>query len=240
MQVTKHRHFYYLTPMDEAQNDDELEHIFRLKWPKAVSVLSNKANFFAEMVDECLQHEAWRVIGFDSFEAFCRDELDMTVKEVRGILEQVASDGGHDATQELSRAEETQRKREAVHDLRAEHPELTQQQIADEMGCSERWVRELTGSETDESSNSVPTTIKQECQATGRSMQYIQDKRRLAAGFPELLAKVEAGELSCNAAAIEAHIRKKPTPLQELKREWIKATAKEKTAFDEWRRLTRC
>jgi hypothetical protein len=182
MQVTKHRHFDYLTPMDEAKDDVEMATIFRLKWPKAVSGLSTEANFFAEMVDECLQYEAWRVIGFDSFAAFCREKLDMTVKEVRGILEQVASDGGHDATQELSRAEETQRKREAAHNLKAEHPEWTQQQIADEMGCSERWVRELTGSENGNLPISVPPTIKQEAASTGKSERYIQDKRRLAAG----------------------------------------------------------
>jgi hypothetical protein len=36
--------------------------------------------------------------------------------------------------------------------------------------------------------------------------------RRLARDAPEMLDKIEAGELSVNAAAIQAGIRKKPTP----------------------------
>jgi hypothetical protein len=45
---------------------------------------------------------------------------------------------------------------------------------------------------------------------TGRGVDYTL--RRLARDKPELLDKIEAGELSVNAAAIAAGIRKKPTP----------------------------
>ncbi|MBU6172965.1 MAG: hypothetical protein KGQ60_04140 [Planctomycetes bacterium] len=38
--------------------------------------------------------------------------------------------------------------------------------------------------------------------------------RRLARDAPELLDKIEAGELSVNAAAIQAGIRRKPSPLE--------------------------
>jgi hypothetical protein len=55
--------------------------------------------------------------------------------------------------------------------------------------------------------------------------------RRLARDAPEMLAKIEAGELSVNAAAIKAGIRKKPTAYE------IALKAVKKLSDDEWTRL---
>lgn len=54
---------------------------------------------------------------------------------------------------------------------------------------------------------------------------------RLHRDHPELAERVEAGELSANAAAIEAGFRKKPTPLDNLKKNWAKASDEDKQAF---------
>jgi hypothetical protein len=55
--------------------------------------------------------------------------------------------------------------------------------------------------------------------------------RRLSRERPDLLAKVEAGELSPHRAMIEAGFRKVPTPLELLRRAWAKATREEREKF---------
>jgi hypothetical protein len=55
--------------------------------------------------------------------------------------------------------------------------------------------------------------------------------RRLARDNPELLDKIEAGELSVNQAAIQAGIRKRPSALDQLRATWRKATDDERAAF---------
>lgn len=178
MKVTKHRHFDYLTPMREAQNEDELETIFRLKWPKAVTMLSTKANFFAEMVEETRRYEAWRAAGFSSFESFCHDELEMTLDEVETLVRGVRLAGGKTVTDK-------------------EAKELGKQgrpKKGEEKGNN------ITFSEVERGTNKSYTLA------------------RLRRDNPELFDRVEAGELSANAAAIEAGWRKKPTPLESAKR----------------------
>jgi hypothetical protein len=86
MSVKITKHFNYSTPFDEAENDDELEKIMRLKYPKACNNLERDAGFFARMVEEVKQFSAWRVIGFKSFEDFCREELGKTLEEVEQIM----------------------------------------------------------------------------------------------------------------------------------------------------------
>ena len=54
---------------------------------------------------------------------------------------------------------------------------------------------------------------------------------RLRRDHPELAARVAAGELRPRAAAREAGIVKDPTPLEELKRNWKKASPAERRTF---------
>lgn len=55
--------------------------------------------------------------------------------------------------------------------------------------------------------------------------------RRLKKDHPELHAKVCAGEMSANAAAIEAGVRKVPNALSALQKAWRKASKKERLEF---------
>ena len=55
--------------------------------------------------------------------------------------------------------------------------------------------------------------------------------RRLARDAPEMLDRIEAGELSVNAAAIQAGIRRKATRLEVLMATWRKATPEDRAAF---------
>lgn len=54
---------------------------------------------------------------------------------------------------------------------------------------------------------------------------------RLQREAPELFAKVAAGEMSANAAAIEAGFRKRKTPLDQLRSWWAKASQAERVTF---------
>lgn len=83
--VKIYKHFSHTTPFSMAENEQELAEIMRLKYPKACSNLETGAGFFYRMVKEVQQFEAWRVIGFASFEDFCRDELGKTLAEVEEI-----------------------------------------------------------------------------------------------------------------------------------------------------------
>jgi len=196
MQVTKRRHLDYLTPLSEAQNDGELEEIFRLKWPKSVTGLSTEANFFAEMVREAQEFEAWRVVGFASFEEFCHAKLDMTLDEVDVIVRGVMVAGGRVVT-----------KQEAV-ELGSHGGDRRSEEVKDQ----------VTNGRLKPISKLGPNTRE-------------RTLARLHRDRPDLAAKVEAGELSANAAAIEAGFRKKLTPLDELQRAWKKASSKEKATF---------
>lgn len=66
----------------------------------------------------------------------------------------------------------------------------------------------------------------------GTSVSYAVGK--LSRERPDLLAKVSSGELSCNAAMIEAGFRKVPTPLENLKRAWARASPAERENFLNW------
>jgi hypothetical protein len=54
---------------------------------------------------------------------------------------------------------------------------------------------------------------------------------RLKRDRPDLAVRVEADELSANAAAIEAGFRHKPTPFEIVKRQWPKLTPEQQSYF---------
>ncbi len=81
-----YKHFDYLTPFSEAENDRELEEIMRLKYPKACSNLETDASFFSSMVQDIQKYKAWRVIGSATFGDFRRDKLGKTIEEVESIV----------------------------------------------------------------------------------------------------------------------------------------------------------
>lgn len=86
MRVTVTKHFDYLTPFSEAENDDELEKILRLKYPKACSNLEIDAAFFAKTVEDIRRDGHYRVLGYGTFAEFCEEELGQTLDEVERIV----------------------------------------------------------------------------------------------------------------------------------------------------------
>jgi hypothetical protein len=87
--VKIYKHFSHTTPFSAAENEQELAEIMRLKYPKACSNMETGAEFFSRMVEQVEQYEAWRVIGFASFEEFCRKKLGKTLREVEQVIRTV-------------------------------------------------------------------------------------------------------------------------------------------------------
>lgn len=204
MKVTIHKHFDYQTPFSEAGNDDELEHIMRLKYPKACSMLEVDAGFFANMVEEVRQFKAWRVVGFSNFEDFCRDELGKTLDEVTTIVEGVK-----------------QLQKRGV-----EKPTLADVvAIAEEQGKLPAHGEIGGGHGRDDN-------VKSASIQGGNDSTYLT--RRLMRDRPDLFERLKAGEFkSVRAAAIEAGIVKVPTVLQQFMRLWKKASPTERQQIQE-------
>lgn len=68
----------------------------------------------------------------------------------------------------------------------------------------------------------------------GKSQTVAYTLARLDRDRPDLAVQVREGSLSANAAAIEAGFRKRATPLDALKRAWLKADDAERGAFIAW------
>lgn len=91
MQCSIYKHFDYLTPLSEAENDEELAKIARLKYAKACANLNTDAIFFADTVDEIRKYSAWRVVGCKSLEEFCETKLGRTLEAVEQLISGVRS-----------------------------------------------------------------------------------------------------------------------------------------------------
>lgn len=138
--VKVYKHFSHTTPFSLAENEQELAEIMRLKYPKACSNLETGAEFFARMVEDVRKFEAWKVIGFVSFEEFCAKELGKTLVEVEEIVEGVKLLGGNPSEEEAKKASRSARAAEMV--KAGTH---TQAQAARKLGISEPAVhKELT------------------------------------------------------------------------------------------------
>lgn len=153
MNLKIHKHYDYQTPFSAASNNDELSEIMRLKYPKACSNLETGAEFFARMVEDVRKYDAWRVIGFDSFESFCKKELGKTLEEVEEIVEGVKLLGGNPTEEQAKKASRSKRAAEMVR--AGTH---TQAQAAREVGIARSTVNEACKEKPIKSKN--PNRIK--------------------------------------------------------------------------------
>jgi hypothetical protein len=98
--------------------------------------------------------------------------------------------------------------------------------IKDDAKLLAMWRAEITGKKHVHRSDTDNISIKPK---HGTSRAYTLD--RLKREQPDIFARVVAGELTANAAAIEAGFRKSATPLDSLRRAWRKASAEQRAAF---------
>jgi hypothetical protein len=103
---------------------------------------------------------------------------------------------------EIEAAQEVLKSKDKIKELRTNHPEWTQQQIAEQVNVDKAYVSRVL-------------TNKLQCNNTVNAPEHIKtrphqaDFRKLP---PELQAKVASREISLNQAAIQAGIRKRPSP----------------------------
>jgi hypothetical protein len=137
--VKVYKNFSHTTPFSHAENDQELAEIMRLKYPKACSNLETGAEFFARMVEDVRKFEAWRVIGFESFEEFCAQKLGKTLAEVEEIVEGVKLLGGNPTEEEAKAASKASR----IRKLAEERPDMTRAEISREVGATRAQVTQV-------------------------------------------------------------------------------------------------
>lgn len=158
----------------------------------------------------------WGRVSFDlkhwdkELEEAKRNKIWLRHKPKYGSLEELlAKEVG------FSDAEYEVKKKTQIRNLSEEHPDWTQQQIADEVGCSQQYVAKVTTEKYESYDLVVPEHVK--------SKNDKADFRKLP---HELQEQVRAKQISMNAAAIQAGIRKKPTPEEECVRAFKKCADK--------------
>jgi len=205
MKLSITKHFDFTTPFSEADNDEELAKIMRLKYPAACGNLERDAGFFSRMVEGVREYDAWKVIGFSSFEDFCKAELGKTLCEVEQIV------SGVRVLQSTGRT--------------APITERQARTAAETLAAAPKEVGPGQGTRTDMELPSIRRKLKE---GTGRD--YLA--ARINRDHPEIAERVKAGEFrSIRAAAIVAGIVKVKTPLERLFAEWKKASQEERAEF---------
>lgn len=154
----------------------------------------------------------WGRVSFDlkhwdkELEEAKRNKIWLRHKPKYGSLEELlAKEVG------FSDAEYEVKKKTQIRNLWEEHPDWTQQQIADEVGCSQPYVAQVISKNCD-----LKETV-----ITPESIKSSRDKADFRKLPHELQEQVRAKQISMNAAAIQAGIRKKPTPEEQCCK-WFK------------------
>lgn len=143
MNVTINKHFNAFSPFTDASNDEERAKVMRLKYPRACSNLEAGAEAFADMVKEVRQYEAWKFIGFDTFEDFCSAKLGKTIDEVEEIVEGVRILGGNPTEQQAKQAAKAASKAERIRKLAEDWPDMTRAEISRETGSTRAHVTQV-------------------------------------------------------------------------------------------------
>ena len=149
--------------------------------------LDSDVNHIQEFISIAAKHEAWKVLGYVSLDAFLIKEANFT----QAIIDAIRNAKGGT----VGDAVETAKANPAKNKKGGRPPK----------------------SESRKGSNFEPLP-------KGNDNKRVL--ARLARDCPQMLDRIEAGELSVNAAAIQAGIRKKPTPEQICVREFKKCDSR--------------
>ena len=201
MKLSITKHFDFTTPFSEAANDEELAKIMRLKYPAACGNLERDAGFFSRMVEGVREYDAWKVIGFASFEDFCKAELGKTLCEVEQIVSGVRVLQATGRTAPITPAE-------AI----AAAPKIQTLTDAGKKGVRGKKAPDNVRGFNGNSQNYLAARINRD---------HPEIAERVKAGEFK----------SIRAAAIVAGIVKVKTPLERLFAEWKKASQEERAEF---------
>lgn len=173
------------------------------KWRDLVrakrSFLAVKINYDCRcLVDFVSEAETvWEELGFASSEEMIRNGYKLDPVEIELAVAWLK----HNATSEEIGLDAVKAKADSIRELRQAHPDWTQQQIADEVGCSKQYVSEVSSKSLDSKETVDPP---EHLTATDSKADF----RKLPA---ELQEAVRAKHISLNAAAIQAGVRHKPS-----------------------------
>jgi len=184
--------------------------------------LRNQVDVSAKRVIEAAAEapDVYEALGFQSAEQMITEGYDLDIREVdhaRKWLELSNADAPY--REVVSRAEKAAITAEAVRSIKAEKPEATQQQIADEVGISQPRVNQVISEKVDSTNSLISETIEQEAVRRGISEFVVKRERQLQRDHPETFDQFKAGEFkSLNAACIEAGIvqRKVGVPVNDV------------------------
>lgn len=149
--------------------------------------LDSDVNHIQEFIFIAAKHEAWKVLGYVSLDAFLIKEANFT----QSIIDAIRNAKGGTVGDAIAKVDSM--------------PELPD-------------VGPLT--EKEKANGYIITNSSQRGTATEYTL------RRLKRDAPELYLEVKSGELSVNAAAIQAGIRKKPTPEQICVKAFLKCDSR--------------
>jgi predicted transcriptional regulator len=151
------------------------------------------------LVEFCDEAElVWQECGFSSASDMIRNGYELDPVEIDLAVAWLKH---NNPQEEIGIADVS--KRVAILEFRQEHPDWTQQQIADEVGVSQPYVNQVISKNFESKEIVIPDHL------TGSEAKA--DYRKLP---EELQQAVAAKKVSLNAAAIQAGIRKKPTPAE--------------------------
>lgn len=152
-----------------------------------------------EFIALAQKHELWRFINKPSFESLF-ESRDLTTEAIEQYRQGVLLLRNKGYAGPISKDQAT--KAAIIKKLRDQHPDWTQQQIADSVGVAQPYVNKII-TKTLDSKESV--IIPEHLTATDSKADF----RKLP---EELQRKVAAREISLNKAAIQSGLRKKKTP----------------------------
>ena len=216
MKVSINKNLGAHSPFSEGSTIEEKAKIMRFKYPKACSSIETGAMAFATMVEDVKDAEAWKFIGFDTFEEFCQEKLGRTIHEVEDIVTGVKILGGNPTERQAKTAS-----RSATAAKLVEAGTHNQSEAAREVGISHQAVNRAA-SKMSESDKTVaaPDHIKsRDTQATFRKLPE------------ELQEQVVSKQKSVRAAGIEAGVIVVPTPLEKAQKAYDKLTDADKSQF---------
>jgi hypothetical protein len=173
--------------------------------------LNNDVIGLQKLIVKLEKHDAWRPLGFASFNLLCHYELELSDEEVDLIRK---APRGRALGEVLRTCGERQQ------------------------GAAARTTGEVLPSDgTVHPGNAAEFrhhTQTARAEANGISRAQQQKLDALATRAPELHAKVKAGEMSTHRACVEAGIVKAPTPLESAQRAFDRLTSTEQQEFLEW------
>lgn len=182
----------------EASN--KFREVPRSKWESLVRIkrdfLFVSINYDCRCLIEFCEEaeEVYAELGYASSEEMIREGYELDPSQIELAVAWLK----HNEPQKQIGLKAVAKKADEVRTLHADHPDWTQQQIADEVGCSQPYVAQVISKNSESEESVIPDHLKSHTDKA--------DFRKLP---PELQQQVRAKEVSLNAAAIKAGIRKR-------------------------------